>query len=57
MIDDRVGIRLMRNPFTEKPFIKFYDTKRVGGDIINSKAVKILKLQPLKTSTNTFSCL
>jgi len=44
MIVDRAGISLMRDPFTEKPFVKFYTTKRVGGDIINSKAVKILKL-------------
>lgn len=44
MIVDRAGISLMRDPFTEKPFVKFYTTKRVGGDIINTKAAKILKL-------------
>lgn len=44
MIVDRAGISLMRDPFTEKPFVKFYTTKRVGGDIINSNAVRILQL-------------
>lgn len=43
-IVDRTGIRMLRDPFTEKPFVKFYATKRVGGDTINHKAVKILKM-------------
>jgi HK97 family phage major capsid protein len=44
MIVDRVGIRTMRDPFTAKPFVKFYTTKRVGGKVVNTEAVKILKL-------------
>ncbi|MFW0776999.1 MAG: phage major capsid protein [Rickettsiales bacterium] len=43
-IVDRHGIRILRDPFTEKPFIKFYATKRVGGDVVNYDAVKLLKL-------------
>ncbi|MFO0389883.1 MAG: phage major capsid protein [Alphaproteobacteria bacterium] len=42
-IVDRRGIRILRDPFTEKPFVKFYATKRVGGDVINSEAIKLMK--------------
>lgn len=41
---DRMGIRLLRDPFTSKPFILFYTTKRVGGDVTNYDSFKILKL-------------
>jgi len=44
MIVDRAGINLMRDPYTEKPFVKFYTTKRVGGDIIDTNAIKLLRL-------------
>lgn len=44
LIVDRVGIRTLRDPFTSKPFVKFYTTKRVGGEVINSEAIKLLKL-------------
>ena len=43
-IVDRQGISILRDPFTEKPFIKFYATARVGGDVINYDAVKLMKL-------------
>lgn len=43
-IVDRVGIRVLRDPFTEKPFVKFYTTKRVGGEVVNFEAIKLLKL-------------
>ncbi len=43
-IVDRVGIRVLRDPYTEKPFVKFYSTKRVGGDVTNFEAIKLLKL-------------
>ncbi len=43
-IVDRSGIRILRDPFTEKPFVKFYATTRVGGDVINFEAVKLQKL-------------
>ena len=41
---DRIGIRTLRDPFTDKPFVKFYTTKRVGGDVVNYEAIKLLKL-------------
>lgn len=43
-IVDRHDIRLLRDPYTEKPFIKFFATKRVGGDVVNSSALRILSL-------------
>lgn len=43
-IVDRRGVTILRDPFTEKPFVKFYATKRVGGDVVNFEAIKLLKL-------------
>lgn len=43
-IVDRMGVRVLRDPYTFKPFVKFYTTKRVGGDVINFEALKLLKL-------------
>jgi len=42
-IVDRQGIRVLRDPFTAKPFVKFYTTKRVGGGVVNFEAIKLLK--------------
>jgi HK97 family phage major capsid protein len=39
-IVDRSGINLLRDPYTDKPFVRFYAVKRVGGDVINPDAVK-----------------
>lgn len=41
-IVERVGVNLLRDPFTEKPFVKFYTLRRVGGNIIDGRALKIL---------------
>ncbi len=43
-IVDRSGIAVMRDPYTDKPFVKFYAVKRVGGDVIDTKAIKFLKV-------------
>lgn len=43
-IVDRVGIRVTRDPYTNKPYVGFYTTKRVGGMFVDSQAVKFLKL-------------
>lgn len=43
-IVDRIGVRTLRDPFTAKPWIVFYSTKRTGGGAINYEAVKFLKL-------------
>jgi HK97 family phage major capsid protein len=42
-IVDRQGIRVMRDPYTSKPFVKFYTTKRTGGGALDFEAVKFLK--------------
>lgn len=41
---DRIGIRVIRDNLTAKPFILYYTTKRVGGDVTNYQALKILKI-------------
>ena len=43
-IVDRVGVRTLRDPYTAKPYIVYYSTKRTGGGAVNSEAVKFLKL-------------
>ncbi len=40
---DRVGTRILRDPFTSKGYVKFYTTKRVGGAVTNFEAYKLLK--------------
>lgn len=42
-IVDRMGIRVLRDPYTEKGFVKLYTTKRMGGDVLDFDAVKFLK--------------
>lgn len=42
-IVDRIGIRTLRDPYTAKPYIVFYSTKRTGGGAQNYEAVKFLK--------------
>jgi HK97 family phage major capsid protein len=43
-IVDRIGTRVLRDPFTNKPYVGFYTTKRVGGMLVNSEAIKLLKV-------------
>lgn len=42
-IVDRSHINIMRDPYTEKPYVKFYATKRVGGDVLNPDAIRFAK--------------
>lgn len=42
-IVDRIGTRVIRDPFSNKPYIGFYTTKRVGGNVVNTEAYKTLK--------------
>jgi len=42
-IADRMGTTILRDPYTNKPFVQFYATKRVGGGITNFEAIKLLK--------------
>lgn len=41
---DRTGIRVLRDPYTAKPFVLFYTTKRVGGGVKNPTAMRALKI-------------
>jgi HK97 family phage major capsid protein len=40
---DRIGVRVLRDPYSNKPFIEYYATKRTGGDMVNFEAIKLIK--------------
>lgn len=42
-IVDRIGISMLRDPYTSKPNVLFYARKRTGGDVINGEALKFIK--------------
>jgi HK97 family phage major capsid protein len=42
-IVDRLGIRVLRDPYSAKPYVLFYCYARVGGDVTNFEAIKLLK--------------
>jgi len=44
LIIDRFGIRVLRDPYTSKPYVLFYTTRRVGGGIVMYEAIKLLKV-------------
>ncbi|GAM98858.1 phage major capsid protein [alpha proteobacterium U9-1i] len=43
LIVDRAGVRVLRDPYSAKPYVLFYVTKRVGGGVQNFDAIKALK--------------
>ncbi|NRD88308.1 phage major capsid protein [Sphingopyxis sp. BSNA05] len=43
LIAERSATSILRDPFTNKPFVHFYATKRVGGQIMNSEAIKLMQ--------------
>jgi HK97 family phage major capsid protein len=43
LIVDRAGVQVLRDPFTAKPYVLFYVTKRVGGGVQNFDAIKTMK--------------
>ncbi len=43
LIAERQETQILRDPFTNKPFVHFYATRRVGGQVMNSEAIKLLK--------------
>lgn len=45
LIVDRIGIRVLRDPYSVKPYILFYTTKRVGGGVQDFDAIKLLKCE------------
>lgn len=42
-IVDRLGVRVLRDPYTDKPYVKFYSIRRVGGGVVNFEAIKFLR--------------
>ena len=42
-IAERPDLRVLRDPFSAKPHVLFYATKRVGGDVSDFAAIKLLK--------------
>ena len=43
LVVDRLGIRILRDPFSAKPYVLFYTTKRVGGGVQDFNAITLLK--------------
>ena len=43
LIAERSATSILRDPFTNKPFVHFYATKRVGGQVMNSEAIKLMQ--------------
>ncbi len=43
LIVDRQGVRVLRDPYSAKPYVLFYTTKRVGGGVQDFDAIKLLK--------------
>lgn len=43
LIADRMSTRILRDPYSNKPFVHFYATRRVGGAVVDSNAIKLLK--------------
>lgn len=43
LVVDRLGVRTLRDPYTRKPYVLFYTTKRVGGGVQNFEAIKLMK--------------
>jgi len=44
LIVDRMGVRVLRDPYSNKPYVMFYTTKRVGGGVQDPQAIKALKM-------------
>ncbi len=43
LIAERSETNILRDPFTNKPFVNFYATKRIGGTVSNSEAIKLMR--------------
>ncbi|MEP9400384.1 phage major capsid protein [Sphingomonas sp. VNH70] len=44
LIAERSETQVLRDPYSNKPFVHFYATRRVGGAVMNSEAIKLLKI-------------
>ena len=43
LVVDRTGVNVLRDPYSSKPYVLFYTTKRVGGGVQDFDAIKLLK--------------
>lgn len=43
LVVDRTGVRVLRDPYSAKPYVLFYTTKRVGGGVQDFNAIKLMK--------------
>ena len=43
LVVDRAGVRMLRDPYSAKPYVLFYTTKRLGGGVQNFEAIKLVK--------------
>ena len=43
LIVDRQGVQVLRDPYSAKPYVLFYTTRRVGGGVQDFNAIKLLK--------------
>jgi HK97 family phage major capsid protein len=43
LIAERSETNILRDPFSNKPFVHFYASKRIGGIVSNSEAIKLIK--------------
>jgi HK97 family phage major capsid protein len=44
LIADRLSTRILRDPYSNKPYVNFYATRRVGGQVLDSDAIKLMKI-------------
>jgi HK97 family phage major capsid protein len=44
LITERTETAILRDPYSNKPFVGFYATKRVGGQVVNSEAIKVMRM-------------
>ena len=51
LIVDRQGVRVLRDPYSAKPYVLFYTPQRVGGGVQDFDAIKLLKFSVNWTST------
>ncbi|WP_244266923.1 phage major capsid protein [Polycladidibacter stylochi] len=44
LVVDRLGVKILRDPYSAKPYVLFYITKRVGGGVQDFNAIKLMQL-------------
>ena len=44
LIAERPSTAILRDPYTSKPFVRFYATRRIGGQVLDSDAIKLIKI-------------